>query len=581
MYTRDNKPITVGGERLINWKLLAGAIPFIILVTPITENTNGNGWTFWRWTLAALVGVLTMVILYLIGDVVLFHKRAVKPIKSIYVFAYGLVLGSAQGFSTTYTAHLLRLLNEDVQHEVLIKTINSGLAGLLLLPLSSLIASSYESYKFDRNHLISERMAAESKKSEGQEIVRGLRTSMSEKMDENLLEILSNSKEFFDQKQRSLDQNWELMAEKLREAALETIRPFSHSLHKKGREKQYSVKPSEILKYVAHSIVIHIPWVLLIYGVTTYTDIYTHSDLKVGSIYLALRLLIITVLLLMMRTLKNRGYFRTLPSFLFLLTLACSAFAALNIELDEFFGVRYEKVWNSATNAFWLAIVILAVGLISAFIDGQKAELEFIKTQVSSTEISALLAKREEARVSRELAKYLHGTIQSRLMASAMELERAGRSGDKKAIQREITKAYKALKLPDEAYFSVPEENLSDELKKVIAKWDKLLSIRISAAKELDELDRNLSQEIGNVVNEALANSFRHGEATKVSVEISKSSKNIHIRISDDGKGPAKGKPGLGTEIFSSLAGNSWSLTSLTKGSGAVLNLQIKNVLKK
>ena len=578
MYTTDHKPISIGGERLINWKLLASALPFIILVTPITENSNGNGWTFWRWTLAAIVGAVVLIFLYLVGDVILFHSRKTRPINSAYVFIYGLFIGAAQGFSTNYTAHLLRLVNEDVTREVLVKTINSGLAGLLLLPLSSLIAASYESYRFDRNQLITERMAAESKKSEGQAIVQGLRTSMSQKMDENLLEILTNSKEFFDQRQRTLDQNWELMAEKLRTAALETIRPFSHTLHKKGREKQYSVKPAEILRYVAHSIVIHIPWVLLIYGVTTYTDIYTHSDLATGSAYLGIRLVIIVLILLLMRFLKNQGYFRTLPSFLFLLTLACSAFALINVKLDDFFGLRYERVWNSVTNAIWLAIVILAVGLISAFIDGQKAELEFIKSQLTSTEVSAILVKREEARVSRELAKYLHGTIQSRLMASAIEVERAGRSGDTKAIKREISKAYKTLKLPDEAYFSAPEENLADELKKVSAKWNDLMVIKISISKGASKLSGIFSQDIGNVINEALANAFRHGEATQVAVKITQSGKNVLVNVSDNGSGPAKGKPGLGSETFTSLAGTSWKLTKLPNNSGTELNLTIKDV---
>lgn len=579
MSIAEHKPIIIGGERLINWKLFSGALPFMILTTPFTENSNGNGWTFWRWTLAAITGGLALVLMYLIADVALFHNRKYAPVKSSYVFLYGLLMGASQGFVTTYAAHLLRLVNEDVKREILIETINSGLVGFLLLPLSSLLAASYESYKFDRNQLIAEKMSAESKKSEAQAIVSGLRTTMSEKVDENLLKVLTNSKEFFNQKHRSLDENWELMAEQLRLAALETIRPFSHSLHKKGKEKQYAVKNSEILRYVAHSIVINIPWVILIYGATTYTDIFSHSNFSIGSLYLSIRLTIIVSLLLIVRLLKNRGLFRTLPSFLILLTLICGVFSLINIWLDDFFELTYEPIWNSVANALWLGVIILTVGLISAFIDGQKAELEFIRTQLSSAEISALLIKREEARVSRELAKYLHGTIQSRLMAAAMEVERAGRSGDKKAIKREVAKAYKWLQLPDEAYFSTPEQNLADELKKVAAKWNNLLAIKVTLAKNLPLLNINIVQDIGNIANEAIANSFRHGQATKVLIEIVKNAGDLLVRVTDDGSGPTKGKPGLGSETFSLLAGSSWKLSASSNGLGSILELHIKDVL--
>jgi two-component sensor histidine kinase len=216
--------------------------------------------------------------------------------------------------------------------------------------------------------------------------------------------------------------------------------------------------------------------------------------------------------------------------------------------------------------------------LISAFIDGQAAEMEFIRSQLSSAEISSLLVKREEARISRELAKYLHGTIQSRLMASAMEVERAGRSGDKSAIDREIAKAYKTLTLPDESYFSAPEETLEEELKKVAAKWNHLLKIRISLSKNLPELESNISQDIGNVVNEALANSFRHGEATSVSITITKIKNDVLIQISDNGVGISKGKPGLGTDAFTALAGSAWKLTKSKNGSGTLLTLRLENV---
>jgi two-component sensor histidine kinase len=100
-----------------------------------------------------------------------------------------------------------------------------------------------------------------------------------------------------------------------------------------------------------------------------------------------------------------------------------------------------------------------------------------------------------------------------------------------------------------------------------------------SQPKDLSQIDENMSQDIGNVINEAIANSFRHGAASKVDVKIKSEGKDIVIEVVDDGSGLGKGKPGLGTDTFSSLVGVSWKLTPLPKNSGTLLFLRVKNVL--
>lgn len=571
----------IGGKRLIQWRSLGYALPFLIIVLPLTENNGGSAWTFWRWTLVSILGSIPVLLVYLLGDLIIFHNRHKKPVKTIHVFIFGFTIGAIRGLSVSIFGNILHVINQNFLEELTQRVLSSGLAGLLIIPLSSLIATSIDTYRFDRNQLIAERMAVESKKVESQAILNGMRSALSRKVDENLLEIVENSKEFFDEKNRNLEENWDAMAEKLRSAALETIRPFSHTLHRKGEERQYSVQFTEIMKYVAHSINLQIPWVLLIYSVTTYTDVFKNIEVKSGFVVLALKLLVITIALYIMRYLKLRGKFRSLRSFFVLLLVFGAFFTLWSIEIDLIFNLKRVSTFHSVQNSIWLILIIVAVGLVSAFINGQRAEMNFIKSNLSSTEIEALLLKREEARLSREMAKYLHGTIQSRLMASAMGLERAGRSGDKKALKREIANAYKNLKLPDEKYFDEPEESLNDEVKKVLAKWNNLLEIKVNIDKDSKLLDGPISQDIGSAINEALANSFRHGNASKVKIDINRSGSGIEIVISDNGVGPIKGKPGLGSESFKFLAASNWTLEegkNRARQTGAVLRLKIKEV---
>jgi len=224
-----------------------------------------------------------------------------------------------------------------------------------------------------------------------------------------------------------------------------------------------------------------------------------------------------------------------------------------------------------------LGLIILAVGFVSSFFYGLHAESTFLERQLSKEQLEAMLLKREEDRLSRELAKYLHGTIQSRLMASAMALEKAGRKGDKRALEKELAQAYESLRVPSASYFAAPEESFKAEISKVISKWNNLLNIKVKIDKTIGDLEPAKSQEIGNAINEGLSNAFRHGGATNIKLDIQKVKSGISIEMIDDGQGPLGGKDGLGTEWFNAISGRSWSLKKVNAKGGTVLELLIPN----
>lgn len=83
------------------------------------------------------------------------------------------------------------------------------------------------------------------------------------------------------------------------------------------------------------------------------------------------------------------------------------------------------------------------------------------------------------------------------------------------------------------------------------------------------------AQEIGNVINEGLSNSFRHGNASKVNTSVTHKSDQIFVIVKDNGDGMDGGKPGLGTDWFRAIAGNAWSLTNNEDGPGTTLEFKI------
>lgn len=570
--------IAIGGKWAISWHSAYYVLPFLLIIIPIAEGAIFTWWAFWRWMLVSFVSLIPVLIIFFFADITVFKNREKKPVPNYYVFILGFILGFVRGGSAGLLSYYFNALEMDLMNApgtILMRALNAGLVGMAAIPLISLVGSSIEIYRADRNALIAERLLAESQKSESAAVIKSLRSSMTRRVDENLLEVIKNSQEYLDDKGRSLEANWELMAVRLRKAALETIRPFSHHMHRRGEEKTYKVKPFELLRYVASTPRIEISWVLMFYAISEFRFIYANSIWYQATANLFSRLLIIAVGLSIIRKVKYQGKLRGISSYLISLLIFGAIFVSLTRILDEFFELRIDSSYSRFADTVWLLILVVLIGFASSFLYGQSAESEFLEKQVSKEKLEMLILRREEERLSRELAKYLHGTIQSRLMASAMALERAGRKGDKKALERELEEAYKSLRVPSAEYFSAPEETFKDEITKVVSKWNDLMKVKVKFSTSIPEIPSHKAQEIGNVINEGLSNSFRHGNASKVDISVTHKSDRIFVVVKDNGDGIDGGKPGLGTDWFRAIAGSAWSLNSNEDGPGATLELKI------
>tara|TARA_B110000503_G_scaffold140970_1_gene233197 strand:- start:852 stop:2594 length:1743 start_codon:yes stop_codon:yes gene_type:complete len=570
--------IAIGGKWAISWRSASYVLPFLLLITPIAEGAIFTWWAFWRWMLVSFVSLIPVLIIFFLADITIFKNREKKPVPNYYVFILGFILGFVRGGSAGLLSYYFNALEMDLMNApgtILMRALNRGLLGMVAIPLISLVGSSIEIYRADRNALIAERLLAESQRSESAAVIKSLRSSMTRRVDENLLEVIKNSQDYLDDKGRSLEANWELMAVRLRKAALETIRPFSHHMHRRGEERTYKVKPFELLRYMASTVRIEISWVLMFYAILEFRFIYVNSIWYQATANLFSRLVIIAVSLSIIRRIKYQGKLRGISSYLISLFIFGAIFVSLTNILDEFFELRIDSSYSRFVDTVWLLILVVLIGFASSFLYGQSAESEFLEKQVSKEKLEMLILKREEERLSRELAKYLHGTIQSRLMASAMALERAGRKGDKKALERELEEAYKSLRVPSAEYFNAHEETFKDEITKVVSKWNDLMKVKVKISSSFPEIPGHKAQEIGNVINEGLSNSFRHGNASKVDISVTHKSDRIFVVVKDDGDGMNGSKPGLGTDWFRAIAGSAWSLTSNEDGPGTTLELKI------
>ena len=219
--------------------------------------------------------------------------------------------------------------------------------------------------------------------------------------------------------------------------------------------------------------------------------------------------------------------------------------------------------------------VIFVLTLSKASISSQNELIAALGRATNSQRAHINLAADEIAAVSRQWAQYIHGNLQSRLLAAAAVLERSSEEIDIGLKELAIAEATKIMS----GDFEAPEfanRSLTEEVYFQVERWKDLIEIEINCliAKDPDWLP---TDQFGALVEEAITNAFRHGHATKVVISIHQENDwELECNITDNGIGGASNHPaGLGSSIFDSVARGNWSLRPGPDGVGTCLHMII------
>lgn len=219
-------------------------------------------------------------------------------------------------------------------------------------------------------------------------------------------------------------------------------------------------------------------------------------------------------------------------------------------------------------------VFILTLSKASAY--SQDQIIAALDKTTKSHKAQVNLAAIEIASVSRQWAQYIHGNLQSRLLAAAAILEQSVEGTNVTLKEAAIVEATKIMS----GDFETPEysnRSLLDEVNFQVAHWRDLIEIEIDYTLEKDPSWISV-YDFGAVVEQAVANAFRHGQATKIVISIHLNNDGwVECNFTDNGNGIAPGDrpPGLGSSIFDSLAWGNWSLRPGPGGIGTCLHMII------
>lgn len=213
---------------------------------------------------------------------------------------------------------------------------------------------------------------------------------------------------------------------------------------------------------------------------------------------------------------------------------------------------------SSVTIVVAALVTILIVFVTSAFgtwTSEQDHVRGAFRADVDVNLIEELARSVELASIARDASLVLHGTVQTRLVACAMAIER---SQDRSELVEALTQALDSLHNP------LPERSRSansvqSEVSRKVALWGDLCTFHITVDCRVE--GRVDSFIVGRIVEEGVTNSIRHGAASTIDVSVDAVDSVAIIEISDDGVGPLKGRAGLGSALLQQACAGEWILT--------------------
>jgi hypothetical protein len=192
-------------------------------------------------------------------------------------------------------------------------------------------------------------------------------------------------------------------------------------------------------------------------------------------------------------------------------------------------------------------------------------------TKVVSDEFSHSLSHR--------WAIFIHGKILTRLAATALKLETAAKAGDSQAFEGTVDSLLNLLKNPDIEFEQLQTE-IETEVNSRLDPWFGLLDINVHIDQELKSVRNERVRDLGEVIEELVSNSMRHGKSQRIELRVMKVGKReIQIVAIDNAIIAPREfdrRYGLGTRIFNLASDGRWSITRIESGTEFRLTMEME-----
>lgn len=415
-----------------------------------------------------------------------------------------------------------------------------------------------------RKRLLDEGIAVSLVRENVSDIAQRMQVTLGAAIDDALVPARRGIEERLSDQQRTLSQDdWASVAQELRAAAQNTVRPLSRQLWSSTAGRTAPIRASQVLRNIMTKQPfrpVPLALILIVTGLASYVTLY---GWWLGLVGVGVGVALIFSVLGTANAAMNRWPAHHTIIFITAALVLQSA-TLITFPLRELLQVQL-FTWAEAIAAILVGLVLILLTSGAGSVRDYRDDVaRTFQTDIDRELLESIAASRQVAQLARESARILHGTVQTRLIACAVAIERASETGDVKAFQAALREARDVLTEPvgPEA---AETTTLVDEVQRKVSLWSGLCAIDVEITPGLDDIGGRTARDVGRVVEEGLSNAIRHGAATDIQVRITGTSADVLVEIDDNGAGPQDGSRGLGSSLLDSVS-NSWELIALTPG---------------
>lgn len=504
----------IGGRWAISWIAYVINAP-INMFGMLSNIVDARQAPLGTWLLVWLAGYTALGGVLLLANVTAFRHRRTSPVPVWWVVALGFVAGGTRGGVVGVLADAWGLSGGG-SALVATRILTGALLGAILIPAAAFLLSVVASYSTKRRELLAEIVVLERQRMQAEGESQRLRDLLTSDAQVDVREVVS-------------------------QGDMRSAREMSHRMWQESHASTHDEAPEIAWRSVLRDVFLNYPYpgaaVAAVWAVSALGSVITAVGFVRGLIQVLCSVVAIWGTFAVARKVRVRTDFSRVALLVLVLIVVAVATGPLASAL---FDPRPLQSGSGQViaNTVWLPTLALITGVIVSAIRSSEMVVDRLLTQVRAEEISAMAAAQERATIQRELAEVLHD-VQSRIYAASS----AGTDID----------LHDLLARRDAGDARAQHERL-------LQTWGLLMDIRVEES--LESLGEHEIDTVNRVLSEALANAYRHGNATLIDISVAREAAGIRVLVVDDGRGPKDdARAGLGSAVLESIAPGAWLLS--------------------
>ena len=357
----------------------------------------------------------------------------------------------------------------------------------------------------------------------------------------------------------------------LRTSAADAIGPLSKKLWNSAKDSYPKIRLRDVIVHAIRTQPFRPLALSVLVVCLSVMDRVARLGTQTGLLMTALIVFVVASELLIANSLMER--WNQIRSRIFVCTL-------IVVELETIGMVVWERHLMNAAVSYAEIVVSVSASVFLFFIsiglrsvDLMRGEIaSFVMSDIREEKIASIARDRQISSVVREMARELHGTVQTRLVSCALALDMAAEAGDSESANAALLEARRILD-PTVSERVEAKLSVSSEVQRKVSVWKSLCDVSV----EIDVFREDVvcARRIGRVVEEGITNAVRHGGASEINVVVTQiNDEVVRVVVSDNGRGPTGGSSGLGSSILDGASDGAWSLNAGARG--AVLSVSVR-----